>query len=118
MINLEQDSVKKVIKVTVSGMVKVEEANEYLKNLEDVIKKVDSSKYALVIDAREQKAAASDALPHLERAMKLYAETPFAKRFAVVLESVVAMQQVKRVGKGEVEQFTFVSSVEEAYKMI
>ncbi|AUS98556.1 hypothetical protein CDQ84_13325 [Clostridium thermosuccinogenes] len=116
MINVELDSKKKAVKVTASGMLKADEVNSYLNELQEIVKKIDPSQYALIIDAREQKAIAPDALPCLEKALKLYTEIPFAKRFSVVLESAVAMQQVKRVGKDEVDQFIMVTSVEEVYK--
>jgi hypothetical protein len=51
--------------------------------------------------------------------MKMYVEAPFKKRFSVVLESAVAMLQVKKVGgKDNVDPFIMVTSVEEAFKNI
>lgn len=118
MIKVEVDSVKRALKITVSGMVKVDEAENYLKELQSTINRIDASKYALIIDAREQKTLTPDTIATLEKALKIYTETPFVKRFAVVLESVVAMQQIKRVGKEDVDDFVMVTSVEEAYRSL
>lgn len=116
LIKIEVDSKKKAIIVTASGMLKAEEVSSYINELQDAVKRIDPSQFALIIDAREQKAVAPDAVPHLEKALKLYVDIPFAKRFSVVLESTVAMQQVKRVGKDEVNQFIMVNSIDEAFK--
>lgn len=118
MLNLEVDSLKKVFNVTAKGVLSFQEMTDYLSKLKDAIKKVDPMGYALIIDAREQKTFAPEAVPLLDEALKLYTETPFCKRFSVVLESAIAMLQVKKVGKENVDQFVMVRSVEEAYKMI
>jgi len=71
----------------------------------------------LIIDAREQKTVSPDTVQLLEKAMNLYSTTPFAKRYSVVLESIVAMSQIKRVGKG-VDQFIMVTNLDDALKDI
>jgi hypothetical protein len=48
----------------------------------------------------------------------MYVDIPFKKRFSVVLDSAVAMLQVKKVGKENIDPFTMVTSVEEAYSKI
>lgn len=116
MINIEVDSIKKAIKVIASGTLKADEVQDYLNKLEEKIKRIDPKQYCLIMDAREQKAVTPDAIPLLEKALKYYTTVPFAKRFSIVLDSVIAMQQVKRVGKSEVDQFIMVKSLEEAYK--
>jgi hypothetical protein len=118
MFKIETESAKKVIKATISGMLSLEDVKNYLEELSAICPKINSSEYALIIDAREQKAMAQDAIPYVEKIMKFYTETPFKKRFSVMLESAIAMSQVNRVGKKEVELFEIVSSVEEAYAKI
>ena len=118
MVKLEVDSAKKVFHVTVSGIVTAEDAQRYLNELEEKVKGVDPKQYILLIDAREQKTLTADATPLLEKCMKFYTETPFRKRFSVILESAIAMLQVKKVSKEAVDEFIMVSSVEEAYKNI
>lgn len=118
MITLTVDSEKKVYKIEASGMLKANEVEDLLKQLEESARKYDPKQYILVIDAREQKAFTPETVPYLEKAMKFYTETPFKKRVSVVLDSAIAMQQVKRVSKDEVGQFVMVSSLEEAYKNV
>jgi hypothetical protein len=117
MIKLDVDPVKKVFFVRTSGMVSFDEAKDYINDLEAKIKTVDPSQYSLIIDAREQKAVSPDTVQLLEKALNIYSSTPFAKRYSVVLESTIAMSQIKRVGKG-VDLFTMVTSIEDALKDI
>ncbi|PYG87338.1 hypothetical protein LY28_02247 [Ruminiclostridium sufflavum DSM 19573] len=115
MYKVEVDSAKKAVKATISGMLNMDEVKNYLAEMNSVCSKVNPREYALIIDAREQKAMAQDAMPFVEKIMKFYTETPFKRRFSVMLESAIAMSQVNRVGKSEVDLFEMVSSVEEAY---
>ena len=118
MYKIEVESAKKVVKATISGMLSLEDVKNYLAELSATCSKISSSEYALIIDAREQKAMSQDAIPYVEQIMKFYTDTPFKKRFSVMLESAIAMSQVNRVGKKEVELFEIVTSVEEAYAKI
>lgn len=118
MLNLDIDYSKKIFFVKASGVILVPEIKDFVNALEEGIKKVNPSQFVLIIDAKEQKTVAPEGAPLLEKCLKLYAETPFKKRFSVVLESAVAMLQVKKVGKDSVDPFIMVTSVEEAYKNI
>ena len=118
MYKIEVESAKKVIKATISGMLSLEDVKNYLEELGTSCSKINSSEYTLIIDAREQKAMSQDAIPYVEQIMKFYVDTPFKKRFSVMLESAIAMSQVNRVGKKGVELFDIVTSVEEAYAKI
>lgn len=115
MIKIDIDPIKKTFKVTVSGMVTANEAREYLNNYEQSIKKIDPKQYTMIMDAREQKTVTQDVISLLEEAIKMYADTPFAKKYAIIIDSAVAMLQVKRVGKDDLsQQFEFVKSLDEA----
>ena len=119
MVSVEVDSSKKVLLVTAgAGMLKLQDFQDFISEFEATIERVNPSEYVLIVDAREIKAVTPELTPLLEKAMKLYIETPFRKRFSVVLESIVALQQAKRVAKDEVEQFTMVASVEEALRSL
>jgi hypothetical protein len=118
MVKLDIDSTKKVFLVKASGVLAAQEIQDFIIAFEENIKKIDARQYALIVDAKEQKTIAPDGAPLLEKVLKLYVDTPFKKRFSVVLESAVAMLQVKKVGKDNIDPFTMVTSVEEAYKNI
>lgn len=118
MYKIETEAAKKVIKVTISGLFSLEEVKNYLDELSTACSKVNSSEYALIIDAREQKAVSQDVIPYVEKIMKFYTDTPFKKKISVVLDSAIAMSQVNRIGKKEVGEFDMVTSVEEAYAKI
>lgn len=118
MYKIEVDSAKKAIKAVVSGMLSVDEVKNYLAEMSSVCSKINLRDYALIIDAHEQKASSQETVPYIEKTMKFYIETPFKKRFAVVLDSAIAMSQVNRVGKKEVEEFEMVKSIEEAYSKL
>ncbi len=118
MLKLEVDNLKKVFFVKSSGVIELQEIKDYVRSFEEAIKKVDTSQYALIIDAREQKTISPEGAPLLEYCLKLYVDTPFRKRFSVVLESAVAMLQIKKLGKENIDPFTMVTSVEEAYSKI
>ncbi len=115
MYKIETESSRKAIKATISGMLNLDDLKNYLGDLSTTCSKVNTSDYALIIDAREQKAMSQDAIPYVEKIMKFYTETPFKKRFSVMLDSAIAMSQVNRVGKKEVELFDIVTSIDEAY---
>ncbi len=118
MYKIELDSTKKALKATVSGMLSKEDIKNYLEEMTAHSSKINPKDYSLIIDAREQKTLTQDSLPYAEKVMKFYAETPFAKRFSVVLSSSIAMSQANRVSKNEVELFEMVTSVDEAYRKI
>jgi hypothetical protein len=118
MYKIEVESAKKVVKATISGMLSLDDVKNYQDELKTTCSKLNISEYVLIIDAREQKAMSQDVIPYVEQIMKFYADTPFKNRFSVMLESAIAMSQVNRVGKKEVELFELVTSVEEAYAKI
>lgn len=118
MFKIEIESAKRVVKVNVSGMLKLDEVKNYHEELSAKCSKINPSDYALIIDARDQKAMSQDTIPYVAKIMKFYTETPFKKRFSVMLDSTIAMTQVNRVGKNEVEAFEMVASIEEAYKKL
>lgn len=116
MLKLEVDTSKKVFFVKAAGVIEKPEIIDFASNFEEAAKKVDARQYVLIIDAKEQKTISPEGAPLLEQCLKMYVETPFRKRFSVVLESAVAMLQIKKVGKDNINPFTMVTSVEEAYR--
>lgn len=118
MVTLDINTSKGIFLVKASGVIAASEIEKFMSDFKDGVRKVDTSQYALIVDAKEQKTIAPDAAPLLEQCLKMYVETPFKKRFSVILDSAVAMLQVKKVGKENVNPFTMVTSIEEAYKSI
>lgn len=118
MLKVSLDTAKKVLFVKVSGALTLSEIEVYVKEFEDTLGKIDPKQYVLLMDVKEQKTVPQEGVPYLEKCMKLYAETPFRKRFYVALESAIAMLQSKKAGKGSIETFIMVTSVEEAYAQV
>ncbi len=118
MVTFEIDTSKKAFLVKASGVILASEIESLINDFKEGAKKVDTSQYVLIVDAKEQKTISPDGAPLLEQCMKMYVETPFKKRFSVILESAVAMLQVKKVAKENVDPFTMVTSLEEAFMKV
>jgi hypothetical protein len=117
MFKIDINSQKKVFHVVTEGFFTVEEAKEYVDAFKTKVKTIDPSQFTLLINGKDQKTSSADVAPILETAIGLYMQTPFKKRCSVVLNSSIAMQQIKRIGNKEVvDSFSFFESEEEAMK--
>ncbi len=115
MYKIEADSTKKVFKVTASGMFKLDEAHAFVDELARKIKTIDPKKYTLIINAKDQKPSGADVVPVQEKAIKIYLDTPFIKRYSIVMDSFITTQQIKRIGKNELlDNFIFIQNESEA----
>jgi hypothetical protein len=88
--------------------------------LEKNIRKINPSKYSLIIDARELKASPQKSIDLMEQAMKIITVTPFKNRYSITPESLIATSQIKRVGRGN-DRFgdmIFVESYEEVLGLV
>lgn len=108
---------KKLFHVKTEGFFTVEEAKEFIDDFKTKAKTIDPSQYTLLVDAKDQKTSNADVAPLLETAIGLYIQTPFKKRYSVVMNSSIAMQQIKRIANKEViDSFSFFESEEEALR--
>lgn len=115
MFNFEINNTKKVFKITASGMFNLAEATAFVNELENNLTKIDAKNYTLIIDAKGQKASPVDVVPLQQKAMGIYMNTPFKKRYSLELDSAVTMAQIKRLGQQALlEKFEFVSSLDES----
>lgn len=115
MFKIDINSQKKLFHVTAEGFFTVEEAQEYVNTFKAKASTINPSEYTLLINGRNQKTASADVAPILETAIGMYMKTPFKRRYSIVVDSAVAMQQIKRLGNKEViESFSFFETEEEA----
>lgn len=114
MYKFEIDASKKIFKIVTSGMFKLDEAEAFVAELEKKIKSVDPKQYTLVLDSKEQKPSGPDVVSLQEKAINLYVDTPFAKRYSIVFDSVIALSQIKRLGKNKISKnITFIDSMDQ-----
>lgn len=119
MFKIEINSQKKLFHVTTSGFFTLSEAQAYVDDFKNKAKTIDASQYVLLINGKDQKTASTEVATLLESAMDLYMKTPFKKRYSVVMDSVVTMQQIKRLGNKELlNSFKFFNSEEEALRQL
>lgn len=117
MYKIDINTQKKLFHVKAEGFFTVEEAKEFIGAFKAKVKTIDSSQYTLLVDGKDQKTSSADVAPLLETAIGLYIQTPFKKRLSVVLNSSIAMQQIKRIGNKEFNDgFSFFESEAEALR--
>lgn len=113
------DSSKKVFTIVGGGMFSLEDAQNFMAEYRANVAKINPQDYVLIVDAKDVKVNSPEVIPLLEEMIGLYASTPFKKKFSVVIESSIAQNQVKRVGKDTLTStFIFVTSYEDALKQI
>lgn len=120
MYKFEIDAEKKIFLITAAGMFKIDEAQSFISEYEAKVKTIDPTKYTLLINAKEQKPSAPEVAELQQKAIILYMQTPFKKRLSIVIDSLLTMMQIKRLGNGEelLKAFIFVDSLEEAYAKV
>lgn len=106
---------EKILLIESRGMFSLEDAKNFMDEYKKTITKINPGDYVLIIDSKDIKTANQEVIPLLEDMIKLYVTTPFKKRITIVMDSAVALSQVKRVGKDDfTNNFIFVNSYEEA----
>ncbi|MBB2482740.1 hypothetical protein H5P36_21475 [Bacillus sp. APMAM] len=87
----------KEVHVQVHGLIREEDAEGYMKDLQDTINKVSRREYTLVVDSTHQTPVPSKVLPQLEGAMQFYTTLGFNDILVVKPSSKIAQVQIRNV---------------------
>ncbi|MBY0124380.1 hypothetical protein [Bacillus sp. S/N-304-OC-R1] len=101
------NEVGKEIHVQVHGLIREEDAEGYIADLQDTINKVPRHDYTFVVDATHQTPVPSKVVPQLEQAMQLYSSLGFKDIFVVKPSSKIAQVQIRNV----LERIKFTGSI-------
>lgn len=110
---------KKVIHVVTGGFMNEKDGQQIYDKLKQTFSSVNTSKYNFILDTSDYKAVAQDNVPILQEILKLYASTPFRKKFVIMPSSAIAkMQAQKNIKDKSSDEIKYVSSFDEAISMI
>lgn len=85
----------KEVHVQVRGLIREEDAEGYLIDLQDTINKVSKRDYTFVVDATHQTPVPSKVVPQLEQTMQFYSGLGFKNVFVVKPSSKIAQVQIR-----------------------
>ncbi|WP_068621002.1 hypothetical protein [Paenibacillus tuaregi] len=111
----EKKQAEKALAITVSGFMKPDEAEAFLKEYNEHINSINPAEYTLIIDSTNLAVSKQDMLPVLEGCFKLYMSNGFKKIMMVNPSSVVAKNQMHKLAETIAYTGIFVDSLEEAY---
>jgi len=97
----------KEVHVQVHGLIREEDAEGYMMDLQNTINKVSKHVYTLVVDATHQTSVPSKVLPQLEGAMQFYTTLGFKEVLVVKPSSKIAQVQIRNV----LERIVFTGSL-------
>ncbi|RUL45664.1 hypothetical protein [Lysinibacillus antri] len=86
---------KRELHVQVYGLIREEDAENYLVDLQDTINKVSKQTYILVIDGTHQSPVPSRVVPQLEQTMQFYSSLGFKDVFVIKPSSKIAQVQIR-----------------------
>ncbi|MEK4627103.1 MAG: hypothetical protein ABS944_09935 [Solibacillus sp.] len=94
---MEIDETKKELRVQVHGLIKENDAEQYLVDLQETINKVSRQNYTFVIDATYQTPVPAKVVPQLEETMKFYSSLGFKNLLIIKPSSKIAQVQIRNV---------------------
>ncbi|MGE7920033.1 hypothetical protein ACQKM9_14015 [Viridibacillus sp. NPDC093762] len=89
------NEVAKEVQVQVRGLMKEEDAEGYMKDLQDTINKVSRREYTFVVDGTHQTTVPSKVVPQLEQTMQFYSNLGFKDILVVKPSSKIAQVQIR-----------------------
>ncbi|WP_391116801.1 hypothetical protein [Psychrobacillus sp. L3] len=89
------DEVAKEVHVQVHGLMKEEDVEGYMIDLQDTINKVSRQNYTFVVDGTHQTPVPSKVVPQLEQTMQFYSSLGFKDILVVKPSSKIAQVQVR-----------------------
>lgn len=110
----EKKQAEKKLVITVSGFMKPDEADAFLKEYDENIKSINPAEYTLIIDSTDLAVSKQDMLPVLEGCFQLYMSNGFKKIMMVNPSSVIAKSQMKKLAESISYTGIFVDTMEEA----
>ncbi len=103
-----------VFLITVSGFIKKEEADAFMRDYNAKVKLANPPQTNLILDGRNLATSSQDMLPILEGCISMYIKDNFKKIYLVKIESALAMSQLKKLSENFMNKVVLVDSVEEA----
>ncbi|WP_042475256.1 hypothetical protein [Bacillus ndiopicus] len=104
----------KEVHVQVNGLIRAEDAEGYLIDLQDTINKISKRDYTFVIDATHQTPTPSKVVPQMEQTMLFYSSLGFKDIIVVKPSSKIAQVQIRNVLERIEFPGTFIDSVNHA----
>lgn len=101
----------KEVHVQVRGLMREEDAEGYMVDLQDTISKVARQEYTFVVDGTYQTPVPSKVVPQLEETMKFYSSLGFKETLVVKPSSKIAQVQIRNVLKRIEFNGTFIEGV-------
>lgn len=89
------DKTSHEVRIQIYGLIKEEDAAEYMKDLEETINKVSRKAYILVVDATSQTTTPSSVLPQLDQALQYYMTLGFKDLILIKPSSKIAEVQIR-----------------------
>lgn len=91
------NEVAKEVHVQVHGLMREEDAEGYMIDLQDTINKVSKHEYTFVVDGTHQTPVPSKVVPQLEQTMQFYSSLGFKDILVVKPASKIAQVQIRNV---------------------
>lgn len=85
----------KEVHVQVHGLMREEDAEGYMVDLQDTINQVSRQQYTFVVDATHQTPVPSKVVPQLEQTMQFYSSLGFKEVIVVKPSSKIAQVQIR-----------------------
>jgi len=103
---------------TMSGFFSPEEAQRFMVDYKNELRKIVPSAKVLILDGSKLSTATQDLLPTLGACMKMYISDGFKKIYSVKFDSAITNMQVSNLGKemGYGSKVVFCDSVADALK--
>lgn len=89
------NEVAKEVHVQVIGLMREEDAEGYMVDLQDTINKVPRHEYTFVVDGTHQTPVPSKVVPQLEQTMQFYSSLGFKNVLVVKPKSKIAQVQIR-----------------------
>lgn len=87
--------------ITVSGFVKEYEAQAFIKDYKENVKKFDPSQTDLILDGSKLATSAPNTLPTLEACLKMYVADNFKNIYLTEFESITATIQLRNLNAAQ-----------------
>jgi len=101
----------KEVHVQVHGLMREEDVEGYMIDLQDTINKVSRQEYTFVVDATHQTPVPSKVVPQLEQTMQFYSSLGFKDILVVKPSSKIAQVQIRNALERIVFAGTFIDKV-------
>lgn len=105
------NEVAKEVHVQVHGLIREEDAEGYMIDLQDTINKVSRREYTFVVDGTYQTPVPSKVVPQLDQTMKFYSSLGFKDILVVKPSSKIAQVQIRNALERIEFKGTFIDSV-------